>query len=471
MDTRRLLSSAALYGFADMAVIAVGGFLLLPMYTRSLTQAEFGHFVAVRANIDIFTYLLQFGIPSALGRLYFDHRKVGTEREFISALVCFFGLLLLGTCGALALAGRALWSGLSPAVPITPYLPLSVAIAALGFLSALSVIWLRMQGRVVAVVSLQVGGAALIAIVATLMLRFFHWGLTGILLALLAGSMLSAGALPVMLGKSFRLALPRAWLAETLRYAVPILVGYVAYFLLNRASTLILQHHVPAEELAVFGLAQQLSMVAGIACSSFGMALQPAVYGAEADQVPSMIHRATRILALLMLAVCAALMIFAQEIFALVAPRGYAGGLTLLLILVVANFSNTFTLMSDTVLLYHRRPKTSVAVSILSAILAMLLGLVLIPEHHILGAAVATCAAFGSRMLVSQWMARRLTGQSDFALMATSLTALGAIGGGAHWLSAQGWPLAMLLAAKFAFSAALAGTLFVIHRRLSASHA
>lgn len=471
MDTRRLLSSAALYGLADMAVLAVGGFLLLPMYTRSLTQAEFGHFVAVRANIDIFTYLLQFGVPSALGRLYFDHKKAGTERQYISALVCFFGLLLMGVCAALALAGPSIWGLLSPAVPVAPYLPLCVAIAAIGFLSALSVIWLRMQGRVIAVVSLQVAGAVLIAVVATVMLQVFHWGLTGILMALLAGSVLSAGALPVMLGRAFRLALPRAWLAETLKYAVPILVGYVAYFLLNRASTLILQRHVPAEELAVFGLAQQLSMVAGIACSSFGMALQPAVYGAEADQVPRMIHRATRILVMLMLTVCAALMIFAQEIFAIVAPRGYEGGLVLLMILVVANFSNAFTLMSDTVLLYHRRPKTSVAVSILSAALAVLLSLMLIPDHHILGAAIATCAAFAGRTLVSQWMARRLIGQSDFLLMAMSLVALGAIGAAAHWLTAQGWPLGPLLAAKCAFCTVLGGALFLTYRRTTAHHA
>jgi O-antigen/teichoic acid export membrane protein len=316
-----------------------------------------------------------------------------------------------------------------------------------------------------------VGGAVLLAVVATVALQMLHWGLLGILLALLAGSVLSAGALPVMLGRHFRLTLPGAWLVETLKYAVPILVGYIAYFVLNRASTLILQHHVPAEELAVFGLAQQLSMVAMIACSSFGMALQPAVYSAETDQVPRIIHRATRILVMLMLVVCSVLVIFAQEIFALVAPRGYEGGLLLLLILVMANFSNTFTQMSDAVLLYHRRPKTSVAVSILSAVLAMLLGLLLIPDNHILGAAIATCAAFTGRMLVSQWMARRLIGQSDFALIVVSMAMLGVISVSAHWLSGQAWSLAPLLAAKAAFVSVLSVVLFFFYRRTLIHHA
>lgn len=471
MDTRRLLSSAALYGLADMAVLAVGGFLLLPLYTRSLTQAEFGHFVAVRANIDIFTYLLQFGLPSALGRLYFDYKKLGTERQYISAIVCFFALLLVATTGILAVAGPRIWELLSPSVPMMPYLPLSVGIAAICFLSAITLIWLRVEGRAVWVVSLQLGSAVLIAVVASVSLGVFHLGLTGILQALLAGSVLSAGALPVLLRGGFRLALPRKLLFETLQYAMPILVGYIAYFLLNRASTLILQHHVRPEELAVFGLAQQLSMIAAIACSSFGMALQPAVYAAEADKVAQMIRRATSILMLLMIAVCGGLMLFSREIFAIVAPRGYEGGLSLLLILVVANFTNTFTLMSDTVLLYYRRPKTSVAVSILSAVVATLLGLWLIPLYHITGAAIAICGAFVVRMLVSQFMARRLTGQSHFALIAGSLVALSLIGAGVTWLSAQDLSLIALLVAKGALACVLLAALYLTYSKISAQYA
>lgn len=471
MDTRRLLSSAALYGLADMAALAVGGFLLLPLYTRSLTQTEFGQFVAVRTNIDILTYLLQFGLPSALGRLYFDHKKLGTERQYISAIICFFALLLMSTCALLAIFGPRIWGWLSPAVPTMPYLPLSIAIAAVSFFSAISVIWLRVEGRAVAVVSLQLASAMLIALVASMALGVFHSGMTGILLALLAGSALSAAALPVLLRTDFRLALPRKVLMETLHYAVPILVGYIAYFLLNRASTLILQHHVPPKELAVYGLAQQLSMIVGIACSSFGMALQPAVYMADADQVPRMIHRATRILMLLTLAVCAAIMLFSREIFAIVAPRGYEGGQRLLIIMVVANFTNTFTLMSDTVLLYHRRPKISVAVSIFSAAAATLLGLYLIPLHQNTGAAVAICGAFMVRMVTSQLCARQLTGQSHFLLMTVSIAALSLLGVCTTYLPALDLSIAVIVAGKIGLASALVTLLYLMYPKLCAQHA
>ena len=53
MDTRKLLSTTVLYGLADVIVMAVGGFLLLTLYTRTLSQPEFGTYVIVRTNTEI----------------------------------------------------------------------------------------------------------------------------------------------------------------------------------------------------------------------------------------------------------------------------------------------------------------------------------------------------------------------------------------------------------------------------------
>ena len=72
-----LLRTTLIYGVGDVIVLAVGGFLLLPLYTRTLSQHDFGIYVVIRANVEIFTYLLYLGLPSAAGRLYFDHRNSG----------------------------------------------------------------------------------------------------------------------------------------------------------------------------------------------------------------------------------------------------------------------------------------------------------------------------------------------------------------------------------------------------------
>jgi len=449
--------------------MAVGGFLLLPLYTRTLSQGEFGMFVAVRANIDILTYVLQFGLPSAIARLYFDHKRVEQHKSYLSSIVCFFLIVLAAIGSVLAVWGKPLWSLLSPTTPAYPYLGLSVAIAAIGFPAGIASLWLRMEGRAVAMVSLQLGASLVLAVLAVLNLSVLHNGLPGLLFSLLAAGAFSAAALPWLFGRGFRLSIERVHVIESLRYAVPILVGYIAYFVLNRLSTLILQRHVAVDQLAVFGVAQQLSMIVAIACTSFGMALQPMVFAADPSRAMEAIRRASRILTVLVLGVTSALILFGAELFALIAPKSYGGGYPVLLVLLVGNFTNAFTLVSDTTLLYHRKPKTSVAVSVVSAIVAAGLGFWLIPLHQLDGAALSVAGGFVVRMIISHWMAYRVAGTAFVVPMLTALTALCLLAWITGWLQHQPLQLAAVVGVKVLFAAAVLLSTTLIYRK-SRSH-
>lgn len=471
MDTRRLLSSTVLYGLADVAVMAVGGFLLLPLYTRTLSQSEFGMYVAVRANIDILTYLLYFGLPSAVARVYFDYRKVHQQAQYLSSIVCFFLIVLGALCVVFAAFGAPLWSLLSPTTPVHPYLALSVAVAATGFFGGLSTLWLRLDARPLPVVGLQLGASAVLAGVAALNLLLFDLGLRGLLVALLASAVLPACALPLLFGRGFRPTIRRAHVVESLRYAMPVLVGYIAYFVLNRLSLLILQRHVPVEQVAVYGLAQQLSMIVAIAGTSFGMALQPAVFGAEATDAIAVLRRAARVMLALMLAVTATLVLFSRELFSLVAPPAYAGGEHIFVLLVVANFTNAFTLVSDTAMLYHRRPTTSVAVSVLSACAATALALWLIPLLHLEGAALSVLGGLAFRMAVSHWLAWRIAGIASVPTMVVSMAAVCVLAAAVGWLERQQLAAASEAGAKLLAAAFALPVAYFLLRKLRPIHA
>jgi len=433
MNTRSLLSATALYGVADLAVVAVGGFLLLPLYTRALTQAEFGHYVAVRANIDVLTYALQLGIPTAVARLYFDYKKAGEEHAYMSSMTWMLVAVLTTFALVCFASGASLWRQLSPDVPAIPAFPYAFGIAALSYVAALAIIWLRSEGRVFAVVTLQLSAAAVLAAVASAAVLRTSMQLNGILLALLVSAFVPAAALPALLGRRFQWHVQWAHVARTLRFALPVLVGYLAYFVLNRFSTLLLQRHVTPEELGVFGLAQQLSMIVAMACTSFGAALQPMVFRSDPSQVNRSLERAGQLLLILMLAVASSLMLFSDELVALVAPPRYANGLPLLMVFAVGNFTLAFTLVSETALLYHHRINTSVGISIASAMASAGLALWLVPEYHLAGGALAVSGGFAIRMLLSQWTAWKLTGVSQFPLATVAMTAICAIGWGALW--------------------------------------
>jgi O-antigen/teichoic acid export membrane protein len=448
MDTRKLLSNAVLYGLADAIVLVVGGFLLLPLYTRTLSQSEYGIYVIVRANVEILTYLLYLGLPSAVARVYFVYKKTGQQLEYLSSVVMFFLLCLVGFVLVLIMKGAQLWSLVSPTTPVTPYLIYCVAIAAVGFFAAIATMWLRMEGRAIAFAGVQVASAVVLAASATLFLVRLKDGLPGLLSALLISAACSAMVLPVLFGRRFRVAINWEHIAVSMRYASPVLVGYIAFFVLNRISTLILQRHVPVDQIAIFGLAQQLATIVTIAATAFAMAMQPAVFGAESENVVSLLRRSAKILLLLIFSLTSVLLLFGAEIFSLVAPVSYSGGYEIMLILLVANFANSFNQISNTALLYHHRPKTSAAVSIFGAMLAAGLGMWLIPRFQLHGAAFASMGAICSMTLLSHWLARRASGYSCFGRLGASWVAIGALALLATLLARQNIPLPAMLSLK-----------------------
>lgn len=465
MDTRQLLSTTVLYGIADVVVLVVGGFLLLPLYTRTLSQAEFGIYVIVRANTEIFTYLLYFGLPSAVARVYFDHKKRNQHVEYLSSVLMFFLLNLVVFGALLSVWGAHLWTLLSPATPVHPYLGFSAAIAAVGFFAAIGSLWLRMEGRAAAFAGLQVGASLVLAATAVVNLVVLDKGLPGLLSALLISSACSAVMVPWLFGRRFRPVIRWAHITESMRYAVPIVIGYLAYFVLNRISTLILQRHVGVDQIAIFGLAQQLAMLVTIAAAAFGKASQPAVYAAEPAQAAELMERSGKILMLLMFCVTSTVVLFASDIFSLVAPKSYASGYEILLILLVASFAYSFTLISDTALLYHRRPKMSVAVSIVGAILSASLGVWLIPLYQLHGAALAIAGAFFAMTLLSHWVAHRVTGHSYFATMLLAVAAICVLASFSAWLRRQGFPTPTSVSLKIGISTLIFATIYLLHIR------
>lgn len=465
MDTRKLLSVTVLYGAADVIVMAVGGFLLLPLYTRTLTQAEFGTYVAVKVNTEIFTYLIFLGLPSAVSRVYFDYRKIGQQAAYISSVLTFFGLCLAILLALLWIWGDRMWSLLSPAIPSNPFLAFSVGLAAVGFLSTIGTLWLRMEGRAQAFASVQVASAALLACLAVVNLMVLESGLPGLLWAMLISTAAGALLLPWLLGRNFTLGIQWVHIRNSWTFAGPSLLGYAAYFLLNRISTLILQRHVPMDEVAVFGLSQQLAMIVTIAAGAFGKAQQPMVFGAEPADVPRLMDRAGRLLRAMMLGVTGLLLLFSNELLALVAPGNYADGMQILWILLIANFANSFSQVSDTALLYHRRPRASVAVLIFGALLSLCLSALLVPRYHALGAAVAIAVTFTAMTLLSHWLAWRVTGQSYLLPMLGGLLTAAGLAAAASWLPDLGWPAWLTAGVKLLLFLALAGAVGWRHLR------
>lgn len=457
MNLRQLVTASALYGFADVLVLGVGGFLLLPLYTHTLTQAEFGGYVVVKANTEIIGYILFLGLPSAIARLYFDYRDRHEAHAYFNSILIFFVALSMVAIAILAVIGDRLWHLLSPSTPSNPLLWYSFGIAVATFIAGLGTLWLRLDNRVNAFVAIQVVAAATLTVVAFVNLVVFKLGLPGLLIALVAGYLPGAGFMFYRLRHDFRLHIRWNDLAPSLHYGLPFAISYIGYFVLNRFSLLILQRHVPIDQIAVFGLAQQLAVLISIVAQSFGKALQPMVFGADAADAPEILRRSSRLYIVLIFGTASGVVMFANEIIRIVAPRSYLSGFDVLLVLLIASFAYSLGLVSNTTIELYRRPRISAAVSILGAAMSVVLGLILIPRFGLMGGALATLGAYATTTLIGHIVAYRLSHQSYFAELGVATAVLCGMALVAAW---PGWS-GMNLIVSTLIKASIAGAIFV----------
>jgi O-antigen/teichoic acid export membrane protein len=467
MNTRKLLSNAVVYGFADVVVLLVGGFLLLPLYTRTLSQDEYGIYVIIRANIEIFTYVLYFGLPSAVSRVYFIYKDKNEHFAYLSSILMFFLLTSAVTGIVLLLEGYRIWAWLSPTAPAEPYLYFTVAIAAVGFLPAIGTMWLRLDGRAYAFATVQICTAVILAVCVCFSLLVLHMGLRGLMAGLLISAGCSALILPVLFKNRFRPLINWSHIRLSLKFAVPILIGYIAYFVMNRISTLILQRYVPLAEMAVYGLGQQLAMIATMASTAFGAAMQPALFAAGADKITDILRRSANVLLVLVMAVSTVLIMFSAEIFAVIAPRGFTGGSEIMSIMLIANFINSFNLITNSALLYFHHPKTATAVSIAGAVAASLLGAWLIPRYHLPGAAISSLLAVVAMSLLGRALSRRVSGFSGFLPMFVSTGLMIVVALGAWALTSIGLTMPITLALKTGCSFAVFALSYYVYFKRS----
>ena len=237
------------------------------------------------------------------------------------------------------------------------------------------------------------------------------------------------------------------------------MIGYIAYFLLNRIGIIIIQRFLPVDQIAIFGLAQQLAMILIIASNSFGKAFQPAIFSANKAEADLLIMNIVSLLMLLMACITAPLILFSTDIIHIMAPNGYAKANGVFLIMLVANFTYSLSLISDTILLYNKMPKSSVTIAIIGAILSTLLSLWLIPLYKLIGAALAIGGTYFLITLLNYWVAKNLIPKPYLMRIVIYSAGMAILAIFSSWIGSQSYDESLILIVKSIISISIVLTI------------
>jgi O-antigen/teichoic acid export membrane protein len=281
----RFLRAAVIYALGNIAASAVP-FALLPLLTRVLTPAEYGHVVAFSLMVMICMPFAGLSVSGAVGIAWFNRAR--------AELPAFVGAALAIAISSTAVTALVVGIFVVVAPGLAPMShPVWGALAAItaGMSCVLQCrlsLW-QSQQQPIANAVLQVTASILNVGLSLLFVLALQWGgdgrNLGIALSAWLVGMASIGLL--MWSKEAAWAIRRADVRTLLFYGVPLIPHVFGGVLIGTADRWIVSVQLGPEQLGIYGAGAQLGMVMSVLADAFAKVYGPWLYARLASDDPA----------------------------------------------------------------------------------------------------------------------------------------------------------------------------------------
>lgn len=374
------------YGFAATLPKALG-LLFLPIYTRHLSETEYGIYALAELYAVVATTVLFAGVPAATTRLAMREGVEKVGKAFIA-----FGALVASSCFCLGLLLSSVsedFQGINTNV-------IWGSLATLGLLGGTQIILglqqaldrVRQYTMISVIQSLTLSSFALAGIVFTKdKLVGFVWGRAlAALVAVSAGWLLLRRSL-VNTKVDFGILRP------TLVFALPLIVHQFSALALNAADRLILDLYLSPAEVGLYSVTYTVASAFSVLTATASLVLAP-VYYRNARPNPDLsawvLEAACCILSCLGLTATLVL----PWVFVVFFPVEYSSSEGLIVWLVGGFMAHASFSLASIVALENNATRLLASTTIFAALANIILNFALVPEFGMIGAAISTLIAF-----------------------------------------------------------------------------
>ena len=405
---KRLARHSAIYGLGGL-ISRVLAILLLPLYTRYLTPADYGAVETLLALTAVLVTLLRGGIQSAFFRFWFDSPE--REHRLVVLRTSFWYTITASTAGLLA--GWALAGPISELLFDTTdrtWLVRATFVllwAQMNYEQMTAVF--RVEERSVAFVVASLANLAITVSATVLFVVVLEWGATGLVAGNFTGTLCVYVALLAYRHEQLGLQFDRSLYREMEKFGLPLVPSALFLWTTNFSDRFFLVKLAGAAEVGLYSIGVRLASAIVLLLTAFRMAWPAFAYSIEDDREARRTYGFV-LTYLLFIACWAALalgLLAPWLVRLLTTPEFYEGSR------VVAPLAFASALYAGYVVVAigigrARRTQFNWVVTGAGALVNVALNLILIPPYGMMGAAVATIAAYGTMFVGMIWRAQHI---------------------------------------------------------------
>jgi len=403
-----LSTGVAIYGAGDAAINVVN-FLLLPIYVRVLSTADYGALLILISIETLLKVINRWGVDGAFMRYFLD-RDDGAPRQRLASTIAVF---LLAVDGAILLVMLAASGALARVWSLDAgYLVALRLMLVNAFLMAFTFIpfhVMRMQREAAAYSGLTFARSLATLLLRLLLVLQFGMGVTGIFLTDLIVTIAIWTVLWRWCRGLLRPVFSASDLRHSLRFGLPRLPSGLAQQAFDAGNKLLFTNYVSLSAAGVYQNASTLGSGVKFFLSAFETAWAPFYYATAKQPDAREVFRkmTTYGIAVLVLLVAGTTAI-ARDVVLIMLTPDYLGAIPVVPIIALGfAFQGVYLLTSIGLNLTSRTefyPMTTIA----AAIVGLSSGLVLMPRYGAIGAATAFLLSFATQAALGWWFARRV---------------------------------------------------------------
>jgi O-antigen/teichoic acid export membrane protein len=279
---RRLARHSAIYGIGGL-VSRILATILLPLYTSYLKPSAFGQVEIVTAATAVLAIALQMGIASAFFRFYFDAKEPAEKRTVVRTSFWFtmatatlglvLGVVFAGPIAHLIGLGDEAWLVRAGAVGLwaqTNYQQLTALFRVEERSTAFAI---------ASVTNVIVTVAAMVVFVAV-----FHWGAVGLVVGNFTGTLVVYLALLAYRTEQLGFELDRALLRRMQAFGMPLVPSALALWAINFVDREFVSWYKGNAEVGVYSAAVKIASVITFVLVAFRTAWPAFAYSIDDDR-------------------------------------------------------------------------------------------------------------------------------------------------------------------------------------------
>ena len=384
------------------------GFIMIPIYTRFLTSADYGVLELLSLVLEIIATIVGFRLIGGMTRYYHHYDNPRDKEEVLTTTFIFTAIVSLAFLVVLQLLSKPISAIVSGSTQYVTCFQIVFICLAVQNVYLISENYLLIKKRsflysTLSIVTLVVGLSFNI-----LFLVFLKMGVIGILYSMLIAKLLNLIIVVPISLRNIRMRFSWEKLFEMIRFSLPLIPASVSILIVHFSDRIFVQKYCTLDELGLYSLGYKFGMIVSIMISApiFQIWNTYRFEIAKRSDAKQVMSRVFTYYSTVLIFISLALSVYIREIIAIMASSAFQGSASVVPLIILSYvFHGISTFFSIGIAITYKT-KYAAYIQALVAVINILLNLFLIPNFGIMGAAISTILTFlcffGLSFIISQ---------------------------------------------------------------------